>query len=131
MQAFSVRVVHVAVIDLLLGRRTHPCYRARKIKRHAGKWMIAIQDNLALGDIRDSIDRGLAILYGLMTPERWNARYNPNAPQDAPAGNTQWITIGAIVFALLMGTTVLMASLAFSFQRYFEYQIEEAHKISQ
>ncbi len=72
-----------------------------------------------------------AILYGLMTPERWNARYNPSAPQDAPAGNTQWITIGAIVFALLMGTTVLMASLAFSFQRYFEYQIEEARKISQ
>lgn len=72
-----------------------------------------------------------AILYGLMTPERWNARYNPSAPLDAPAGNTQWITIGAIVFALLMGTTVLMASLAFSFQRYFEYQIEEARKISQ
>ncbi len=71
-----------------------------------------------------------AILYGLMTPERWNARYNPSAPVEAPAGQTQWITIGAIVLALLMGTTVLMASLAFSFQRYFEYQIEEAHKIS-
>ena len=72
-----------------------------------------------------------AILYGLMTPERWNARYNPSAPVEAPAGQTQWITIGAIVLALLMGTTVLMASLAFSFQRYFEYQIEEARKISQ
>ncbi len=72
-----------------------------------------------------------AILYGLMTPERWNARYNPSAPVEASAGQTQWITIGAIVLALLMGTTVLMASLAFSFQRYFEYQIEEARKISQ
>lgn len=72
-----------------------------------------------------------AILYGLMTPERWNARYNPSAPAEAPAGQTQWVTIGAIVLALLMGTTVLMASLAFSFQRYFEYQIEEARKISQ
>ncbi|MDP4073277.1 hypothetical protein [Acidovorax sp. A1169] len=72
-----------------------------------------------------------AILYGLMTPERWNARYNPSATAEAPAGQTQWITIGAIVLALLMGTTVLMASLAFSFQRYFEYQIEEARKISQ
>ncbi len=72
-----------------------------------------------------------AILYGLMTPERWNARYNPSASVEAPAGQTQWITIGAIVLALLMGTTVLMASLAFSFQRYFEYQIEEARKISQ
>jgi phosphate/sulfate permease len=72
-----------------------------------------------------------AILYGLMTPERWNARHNPNAAAEAPAGNTQWITIAAIVFSLLLGTTVLMASLAFSFQRYFEYQIEEARKISQ
>ena len=72
-----------------------------------------------------------AILYGLMTPERWNARYNPSAPVEAPAGQTQWITIGAIVVALMVGTAVLMASLAFSFQRYFEYQIEEARKISQ
>jgi len=33
--------------------------------------------------------------------------------------------------ALLIGAGVLMASLAFSFQRYFEYQVEEARKISQ
>ncbi|MDZ7867409.1 hypothetical protein [Acidovorax sp.] len=72
-----------------------------------------------------------AILYGLMTPERWNARHNPDMPVEAPAGQTRWTTIGAIVLALLLGTTVLMASLAFSFQRYFEYQIEEARKISQ
>jgi hypothetical protein len=36
-----------------------------------------------------------------------------------------------IAVSLLIGTTVLMSSLAFSFQRYFEYQIEEAQKISQ
>ena len=72
-----------------------------------------------------------AILYGLMTPERWNARFNPSAAREAPAGQTRWLTIGAIVVSLLLGTTVLMASIAFSFQRYFEYQIEEARKISQ
>lgn len=72
-----------------------------------------------------------AILYGLMTPERWNARFNPSAAQEAPAGQTRWLTIGAVVVSLLLGTTVLMASIAFSFQRYFEYQIEEARKISQ
>ena len=72
-----------------------------------------------------------AILFALKTPEAWNARYNPTAAPDAPAGQTQWITIGAIVVALMVGTAVLMASLAFSFQRYFEYQIEEARKISQ
>jgi hypothetical protein len=35
------------------------------------------------------------------------------------------------VLSLLLGATVLMSSIVFSFQRYFEYQIEEARKISQ
>lgn len=72
-----------------------------------------------------------AILYGLMPPERWNARFNPGAAADAPPGHTRWATIFALIAALMIGTGVLMASLAFSFQRYFEYQIEEARKISQ
>lgn len=72
-----------------------------------------------------------AILYGLDTPERWNARFNPAAEADAAPGRTQWLTIGAIVAALMVGTAVLMASLAYGFQRYFEHQIEEARKISQ
>ena len=42
-----------------------------------------------------------------------------------------WFTIFAIALSLMIGTAVLMASIAFSFQRYFEYQIEEARKISQ
>lgn len=73
----------------------------------------------------------MAIIYGLMTPEKWNARHNPTIPQDAPAGTTNWLTIGAVVLSLLLGATVLMSSIAFSFQRYFEYQVEEARKISQ
>lgn len=72
-----------------------------------------------------------AILYGLMTPERWNQRFNPAAASDATPGRTGWATVFAIGLSLLIGTAVLMASLAFSFQRYFEYQIEEARKISQ
>jgi len=36
-----------------------------------------------------------------------------------------------VVFALLFGTISLMSSIVFSFQRYFEYQVEEARKISQ
>ena len=71
-----------------------------------------------------------AIYYGLMSPEKWNALHNPATP-DTLAGNTNWLTIGAIVFALLFGTIALMSSIAFSFQRYFEYQVEEARKISQ
>ncbi len=71
------------------------------------------------------------IVYGLMTPEKWNARFNASLPSDAKPGQTNWLTIGAIVVALLIGTTALMSSIAFSFQRYFEYQVEEARKISQ
>jgi hypothetical protein len=71
-----------------------------------------------------------AIYYGLTSTEKWNARHNPGHPA-ATAGNTNWLTIGAVVFALLFGTIALMSSIVFSFQRYFEYQVEEAKKISQ
>ncbi|MGI4778573.1 MAG: NINE protein [Janthinobacterium lividum] len=73
----------------------------------------------------------MAIVYGLTTPEKWNARFNEGAPPDAAPGHTGWITIGAVVLALLFGTTVLMSSIVFSFQRYFEHQVEEGRKISQ
>ena len=73
----------------------------------------------------------IAIVYGLMTKERWNARFNPTALPDSTSGNTGWLTIAAIVAALMVGTGVLMASIAFSVQRYFEYQVEEGRKLSQ
>ena len=71
-----------------------------------------------------------AIYYGLSSLEKWNATHNPQQ-LDALAGQTNWLGIGAVVFSVLVGTTALMSSIAFSFQRYFEYQIEEARKISQ
>lgn len=72
-----------------------------------------------------------AIVYGLTPIEKWNARFNPKADNLSPAGRTQWGTIIGIVIALLFGTTVMMSSLVFSLQRYFEYQIEAARLISQ
>jgi hypothetical protein len=72
-----------------------------------------------------------AIVYGLMSREGWNARFNRSLPENATAGATNWFTVGAMVLSLLIGTSVLMASIAFSFQRYFEYQVEEGRKISQ
>lgn len=72
-----------------------------------------------------------AIYYGLMSREKWNARFNPSLPQDAEPGGTTWFTVGAIALALMFGAGILMASIAFSFQRYFEHQIEEGRKISQ
>ena len=63
-----------------------------------------------------------AIVYGLMTPEKWNRRFNPSESPEATAGNTNWLIIAAVVFSLLVGTAVLMSTIAFSFQRYFESQ---------
>jgi hypothetical protein len=66
-----------------------------------------------------------AIVYGLMPDERWQARHGTG---QAPSG---WPVVIGIVLALLVGATVLMATIAFSGQRFFEYQVEEARKISQ
>lgn len=71
-----------------------------------------------------------AIIHGLMTPERWNTKFNPGIAPASPSGHTRWLTIGAMVLSLLFGATALMASLVYSFQRYFEYQVEEGRKIS-
>ena len=72
-----------------------------------------------------------AIVYALSDREKWNRWFNPDLPADGVAGGTNWLTIGALVVALLVGTVGFMGSLAFGFQRYFEYQVEEARKISQ
>lgn len=73
----------------------------------------------------------MAIIYALTEKEKWNQQFNPTLAADASTGGTNWLTIGALVFALLLGTIAFMGSLAFGVQRYFEYQIEEARKISQ
>lgn len=72
-----------------------------------------------------------AIVYGLMPVEKWNAKFNPQSAADEAAGQTNWLTVFGIATSLLIGTAVLMSSLAFSFQMYFEYQIEQARLISQ
>ena len=73
----------------------------------------------------------MAIIYALTEKEKWNQQFNPTLAADASTGGTNWLTIGALVFSLLLGTIAFMGSLAFGVQRYFEYQIEEARKISQ
>ena len=75
-----------------------------------------------------------AIVYGLSSREKWNVRFNGSALDDdaqPTAGRTSWLTVVAVVASLLVGTTALMASLAYSFQRYFEWQVELARQISQ
>ena len=65
-----------------------------------------------------------AIVYGLTSDEKWNARFNPANPEM----HSGWLAVIGVVVALLMGTAVLMATIAFSGQRFFEYQIEQARK---
>jgi hypothetical protein len=71
-----------------------------------------------------------AIVYGLKKPDEWNARYNPQAAADAPAGQTHWATVWAIALSLMIGAAVLMASIAMSFQGYFEQQVQVGREIS-
>jgi hypothetical protein len=68
-----------------------------------------------------------AILYGLTPDERWTTRYNPGEPVTP----TRWGPVLGVVLALLLGASALMATIAFSGQRFFEWQIDEARKISQ
>ena len=61
-----------------------------------------------------------AIVVGLTPDARWNSRFNPSGPQH----QTDWTTVLGVAMALFVGTGVLMATIAFSAQRYFEYQVE-------
>jgi tellurite resistance protein TehA-like permease len=68
----------------------------------------------------------MAIVYGLMETEKWNVRYNPGSPSEGAPGTSGWLTIVGVVIALMLGATALLSSLAFSLQRYFEYQALDA-----
>ena len=72
-----------------------------------------------------------AIYWGLMSAAKWNNAYNPAAETESSSGQTNWLTVGALVLSLMIGTTAMLSSLAYGFQRYFESQIEEAQKLSQ
>jgi TM2 domain len=59
-----------------------------------------------------------AILIGLTPDERWNARHNPDAPQES-----RWAPILATIAALLVGGVALMGTIAYTAQRYFEISL--------
>ena len=71
-----------------------------------------------------------AIVYGLMEADQWNLRFNPGQTVNTAAGQTNWLTVGGLAVALFLGATVLLSSIAFSFQRYFEYQYEQGQASS-
>jgi hypothetical protein len=62
----------------------------------------------------------MAIVYGLTPDDKWNARFNTHAPKS----RSGWGAILGAMLALLVGASVLMSTIAFAAQRYFEYQVE-------
>jgi hypothetical protein len=67
-----------------------------------------------------------AIVYGLTPDERWDARHNPGAPVHA----TGWGPVLGVIAALMIGATALISTIAFSGQRYFEWQVEASRQTS-
>ena len=65
----------------------------------------------------------VAIRYGLMDTASWNARFNQQADPEDAAGQSNGLTVLGLGASLMAGTTVLMATIAFSFQRYFEFTV--------
>ena len=60
-----------------------------------------------------------AIVYGLTPDEKWAAKHNPGQA----ATPTAWGPVLAVVAALLVGGAVLMGTIAFSIQKFFEVQV--------
>jgi hypothetical protein len=59
-----------------------------------------------------------ALIYGLMPDAKWQTRFNPGQPEV----DSHWSVILGAVCALLVGATTLVSVIAFTGQRFFEYQ---------
>jgi phosphate/sulfate permease len=66
-----------------------------------------------------------AIVYGLATPQAWNQRFNPQADLEDPAGRSNWFTVFALIFSLMVGTAALLSAIAYGTQRYFETVLDK------
>ena len=63
-----------------------------------------------------------SIVHALTADEKWDARHNPGHAVMV----TAWGPVMAAITALLLGGTVLMGTIAFSGQKFFEWQLEPA-----
>mgnify|MGYP000033816180 CR=1 FL=1 len=66
-----------------------------------------------------SLAMGTAIFFALTPDERWDARHNPGHA----VVDTRWGPVLAAVFGLLIGGGVLMGSIAYSIQMFFEWRL--------
>ncbi len=65
-----------------------------------------------------------AIVYGLTPDATWDERLNPG---QAPR-RTAWGAIIGVIVALLLGAAALMSTIAYSGQRFFEWQAQAAQE---
>jgi len=63
-----------------------------------------------------------AIVWALTPDERWDAHHNPGHA----VVPTAWGPVLAAIAALMVGGAVLMGTIAFSGQKFFEWQLEAA-----
>lgn len=63
-----------------------------------------------------------AIVIALTPDEKWQARHNPGHPVSA----TGWGPVLAAIAGLMVGGAVLMGTIAFAGQKFFEWQFEES-----
>jgi hypothetical protein len=63
-----------------------------------------------------------AIVYGLTPDDKWATRHNPGQPVQS----TGWTPVLGVIVALLLGASVLMGTVAFGMQHFFEWQLEGA-----
>jgi hypothetical protein len=67
-----------------------------------------------------SISMLVAIVSALTPDASWDARYNPGlAPRQ-----TRWGPVLGAIVALMIGGIVLIGTIAFAGQRYFEWRLE-------
>ena len=68
------------------------------------------------------VGMGAAIRYGLTPDEKWALRFGQ------PLRASGWLAVIGVIAALLVGGAVLMGTLAFGGQKFFEYQQQLAQE---
>lgn len=63
-----------------------------------------------------------AIVYGLTPDERWDERHNGG--RRGPG--TAWGPVLGVILALMLGAGVMMGTIAFGGQKFFEWQLEQS-----
>ena len=87
--------------------------KTRDLSSEAGTVMVLVAAMSALLILIAAVAIDAGRLYVVQTKAQ--------AAADAGAGQTGWLTIGGVASALLLGATVLMATIAFGVERFFVY----------